>query len=135
MSHLIHLYLYFKISSITISNFISELETRGILIQIIRLLYVLNKIELAIKLYKDETLSTFLNGTYASLLIMNKLLLEGRLKDTIDLFFSQLNYYSTEKSYSIDANLAFRQTIPYDHLDLVVEALYIQVNNLTLMFI
>ena len=108
-------------------NYISTEEIRGVLIELVRLLYLINKIDLGLELFTDETFKVYLKGTFANFLIMNKLLIDGRLQEVIDLFFSQIEDFSIEKSYSLESDQTFRQTIPFDQLDSVVEALYIQV--------
>jgi hypothetical protein len=108
-------------------NYISSQQTRGVLIELVRVLYIIDKIDLALELFNDDTFKNYIKGTYANFLIMNKLLIDGRLREVIDLFFSQIDDFSIEKSYSLEANQSFRQTIPFDQLDSVVEALYIQV--------
>jgi hypothetical protein len=119
-------------------NYISTEETRGLLIELVRLLYVLNKIDLALELFNDDSFKVYLRGTYANFLIMNKLLIDGRLQEVIDLFFSQVDYFSIEKSYSLESDQSFRQAMPFDQLDSVVEALYIQVklkfNQMIILF-
>lgn len=98
-------------------------EIRGLVIQLIRLIYVLDLIELAIDLYDDPDLSKFVAGSFASLIVMNKLLCLKQYEKVIQIFEYQLDDYSKYTSFSNNASEEFRQTIPFDHLDCVAEAL------------
>ncbi len=72
-----------------------------------------------------------MSGTYGSLLIMNKLLTEKRFSEVIDVFEGQMSDYSLTKSFSLSAPIIVRQSIPYDHLECVVEAM---LNLVTVLF-
>jgi hypothetical protein len=70
-----------------------------------------------------------LNGMYGSLLVMNKLLIEKRFNQVIELFEPQIPKFGMVESYSSNVPIFFRQTLPYDQLDCYVEAM----NNLVAM--
>ena len=109
------------------SNLISPVETRGVLLEAVRLVYVLDQIDLGLQLTRDEVLQSFIRGTYAVLFLMNKLLIKGRLQEVVDLFFEQIDSYDISTSYSEDSYQATKQIVPFDQLGLTVEALYQQV--------
>lgn len=102
---------------------LSPNEIRGLVIQLIRLIYVLDLIEMAVELYDDSDLSQFVSGSFASLIIMNKLLCLKKYQKVIQIFEHQLDDYSKNISFSKNTFEEFRQLIPFDHLDCVSEAL------------
>lgn len=75
------------------------------------------------ELYSDADLSQFVSGSFGSLIVMNKLLCLKQYEKVIEIFEYQLDDYSKNVSFSNNANEEFRQTIPFDHLDCVAEAL------------
>ncbi|RNA30139.1 pentatricopeptide repeat-containing mitochondrial-like [Brachionus plicatilis] len=111
------------IKKIVQKNILSPNEIRGLVIQLIRLIYVLDLIEQAMELYSDADLSQFVSGSFGSLIVMNKLLCLKQYEKVIEIFEYQLDDYSKNVSFSNNANEEFRQTIPFDHLDCVAEAL------------
>jgi hypothetical protein len=75
------------------------------------------------KNYYSKDIKRFVRGSYGSLFVFNKLLIEKRFTEVIELFDSQLIDYTLDKSYSKKMPIQFRQAIPYDQLDCVIEAL------------
>ncbi|CAF0971936.1 unnamed protein product [Brachionus calyciflorus] len=110
------------------TSVLSPNEIRGLVLQVIRLVYILDHIDIAISFYDDADFAPYVIGGYGSLLIMNKLLINKEYERLIDLFDRQLDKYSSDISFSINSNENFRQTIPFDQLDCVSEALLNMVN-------
>jgi len=92
---------------------------------IIRLLYVMNKTDEALKLFTDPEMSHVFSDKTSVLILVNKLLEDKRPKDAVKLFFNLLNNGKRLVDRESDPK---KYSIPGDLIKLVTEALY-QINN------
>ncbi|CAF1168246.1 unnamed protein product [Rotaria sordida] len=84
---------------------------------IMRLLYIRNKPDLAMKLFMDESLKNIFNDSGSALILLNKLVEDKRYDDAIKIF-----EYGMQRGFSTTSGRAY----PTDAVILVVEALYRQ---------
>ena len=64
------------------------------------------------------------------IIIYNKLLIQNRFNEIVEIFFKQINDYDQQKSVSQRIPIRYRQIIPMDHLECLFEALYnLVINN------
>ncbi|CAF2463636.1 unnamed protein product [Rotaria sp. Silwood2] len=84
---------------------------------IMRLLYIQNKPELAMKLFMDENLKNIFNDSGSALILLNKLVEDKRYDDAIKIF-----EYGMQRGFSTTSG----RTYPTDAVTLAIEALYRQ---------
>lgn len=70
-----------------------------------------------------QIIKPHVSGTFAGLIVMDKLYRKKRYDAVIELFDKQFKDYSEEKSFSEMAPWMFRQKVPYDQLSCVIAAL------------
>ena len=70
-----------------------------------------------------QIIKPHVSGTFAGLIVMDKLYRQKRYDAVIELFDKQFKDYSEEKSFSEMAPFMFRQKVPYDQLSCVIAAL------------
>ena len=67
----------------------------------------------------------FIIGTYCSLLILNKLVIQKRFSEVAEIFEKQLVEFEMSNTLAFSKNtpVTFRQAVPNDQLELYVEAI------------